>query len=174
MYSKVLLIEDLILLKMLRIGIEHSVKALKIHVVAAVPVCWLNNDVVHHEVTFDIRDLIFFYFWQWSLSKSGVPAGQIGTISRYPATVLASSSCILEQNLNFAHLEFCRGDLDRAWSIFIITCCLVCNSIRGLPRRLRSVAVAQIGTIGNNVATVSLSIKLISKLRFSLINLWTY
>ena len=39
MLSKVLLIGDLILLKMLRIGIEHSVKALKIHVVAAVPVC---------------------------------------------------------------------------------------------------------------------------------------
>ena len=38
MLSKVLLIGDLILLKMLRIGIEHSVKALKIHVVAAVPV----------------------------------------------------------------------------------------------------------------------------------------
>ena len=147
MLSKVLLIGDLILLKMLRIGIEHSVKALKIHVVAAVPVCWLNNDVVHHEVTFDIRDLIFFYFWQWSLSKSGVPAGRTG---------LAPSSCILEQNLNFAHLEFCRVDLDRAWSIFIIACCLVYNSIRGLPRRLL------------------LSIKLISKFRFSLINLWTY
>ena len=148
MHSKVLLIGDLILLKMLRIGIEHSVEALKIHVVAAVPVCWLNYDVVHHEVTFDIRDLIFFNFWQWSLSKSGVPAGCTG---------LASSSCILEQNLNFAHLEFCRGDLDRAGSIFIIACCLVYNSIRGLPRRL-----------------LLLSIKLISKLRFSLINLWTY
>ena len=154
MLSKVLLIGDRILLK--RIGIEHSVKALKIHIVAAVSVCWLNNDVVHHEVTFDIQNLIFFYFGKWSLSESGVPAGQIGTISRYPATGLASSGRILEQNLNFAHLEFCRGGLDRAWSIFIITCCLVCNSIRGLPRRLL------------------LSIKLISKFRFSLINLWTY
>ena len=63
---------------------------------------------------------------------------------------------ILKQNLHFVHLEFCRCDLNWIWLVFLVSCCLVLNSTIGLPWRLL------------------LSIKLFSKLRSSLINLWTY
>jgi hypothetical protein len=63
---------------------------------------------------------------------------------------------ILKQNLHFVHLEFCRCDLNWIWLVFLVSCCLVLNPTIGLPWRLL------------------LSIKLFSKLRSSLINLWTY
>ena len=111
---------------------------MKIHIIAAIPICWLNYNVVHHKATLYIWNLILFYFWKWSLSE------------------MISSVFILIKNLNFVHLEFCRGYLERVRLVFIPTCCLVLNSIVGLAlRRL-------------------LSIKLISQLRTSLVNYWTY
>ena len=69
---------------------------------------------------------------------------------------MISSISILIENLYLIHLEFCRGYLERVRLVFIPTCCLVLNSIVGLAlRRL-------------------LSIKLISLLRTSLVNHWTY
>ena len=111
---------------------------MKIHIIATIPICWLDDDIVHHEATLNIWNLVFFNFRKWCLSK------------------MISSVCILIKNLNFVHLEFCRGYLERVRLVFIPTCCLVLNSIVGLAlRRL-------------------LSIKLISQLRTSLVNHWTY
>ena len=110
---------------------------MKIHIIAAVPICWLDDDIVHHETTLDVWNLVFFCFWKWCLSK------------------MISSVFILIKNLNFVHLEFCRGYLERV-RLGFPSCCLVFNSNVGLAlRRL-------------------LSIKLISQLRTSLVNHWTY
>ena len=101
-------------------------------------ICWLNNHIVHNEVAFYIWGLIFFYFRLRNLS------------------IIVLVNSILKQNLHFAHLEFCRSDLDWIWLDFAISCCLVFNSTIGLPRRLL------------------LSIKLFSKLWSCLVNLGTY
>jgi len=110
---------------------------MKIHIIAAVPICWLDDDIVHHEATLNIWNLVFFNFRKWCLSK------------------MISSVCILIKNLNFVHLEFCRGYLERV-RLGFPSCRLVFYSNVGLAlRRL-------------------LSIKLISQLRTSLVNHWTY
>ena len=111
---------------------------MKINLITTLSICWLNNHIVHNEVAFDIWGLIFFYFRLRNLS------------------VIVLVNSILKQNLIFAHLEFCRSDLDWIWLDFAISCCLVFNSTIGLPRRLL------------------LSIKLFSKLWSCLVNLWTY
>ena len=110
---------------------------MKIHIVAAVTICWLYDDIVHHETTLDVWNLVFFCFWKWCLSK------------------MISSVFILIKNLNFVHLEFCRGYLERV-RLGFPSCCLVFNSSVGLALRRH------------------LSIKLISQLRTSLVNHWTY
>ena len=111
---------------------------MKIHIVTTVSIGWLNDNIIHHKATFDVWNLVFFYFWKWRLSE------------------MISSISILIKNLYLIHLEFCRGYLERVRLVFIPTCCLVLNSIVGLAlRRL-------------------LSIKLISLLRTSLVNHWTY
>ena len=124
---------------MLRICIQSPIETVKVnHLIAAVSSSGLNNHVVHNEVAFDIWSLIFLNFRLRNLS------------------VIVLVNSILKQNLNFAHLEFCRSDLDWIWLDFAISCCLVFNSTIGLPRRLL------------------LSIKLFSKLWSCLVNLWTY
>ena len=111
---------------------------MKIHIVTTVSIGWLNDNVVHHKATLDVWNLVFFCFWKWCLSK------------------MICSVFILIKNLNFVHLEFCRGYLERVRLGFVPSCCLVFTSIVGLAlRRL-------------------LSIKLISQLRTSLVNHWTY
>ena len=71
-------------------------------------------------------------------------------------SLICSFCSILKYNLNLAHLDLCRGDLDWVRLRFVDTCCLVWIPIRSLPRRL------------------FFSIKLISKLGTSLVNLRTY
>ena len=111
---------------------------MKIHIVTTVSIGWLNDNIIHHKATFDVWNLVFFYFWKWCLSE------------------MISSISILIKNLYLIHLEFCRGYLERVRLVFIPACCLVLNSNVGLAlRRL-------------------LSIKLISQLRTSLVNHWTY
>ena len=108
-----------ILLKMLRICIQSPIEAVKVnYLIAALSICWLYNHVVHNEVAFDIRSLIFLYFGLRNLSES------------------SPISSILKQNLYFVHLEFCRSDLDWVWLNFAISCWLVFDSTIGLPRRL--------------------------------------
>ena len=80
---------------MLRICIQSPIEAVKVnYLIAALSISGLNNHVVHNEVAFDIRSLIFLHFGLRHLSESGL------------------FSSILEQNLHFVHLEFCRSDLD--------------------------------------------------------------
>jgi hypothetical protein len=110
---------------------------MKIHIVTTVSIGWLNDNVVHHKATLDVWNLVFFCFWKRCLSE------------------MICSVFILIKNLNFVHLEFCRGYLERV-RLGFPSCCLVFNSNVGLAlRRL-------------------LSIKLISQLRTSLVNHWTY
>ena len=110
---------------------------MKIHIVTTVSISWLNDNVVHHKATLYIWNLVFFCFWKWCLSK------------------MISYVFILIKNLNFVHLEFCRGYLERV-RLGFPSCRLVFYSNVGLAlRRL-------------------LSIKLISQLRTSLVNHWTY
>ena len=111
---------------------------MKINLITAVPVCRLNNHIVHNEVALDVWRLIFLHFGLRNLPQ------------------FVAICCILKQNLHFVHLEFCRCDLNWIWLVFLVSCCLVLNPTIGLPWRLL------------------LSIKLFSKLRSSLINLWTY
>jgi hypothetical protein len=133
---------------MLRICIQSPIEAVKVnYLIAALSISGLNNHVVHNEVAFDIRSLIFLHFGLRHLSESGL------------------FSSILKQNLHFVHLEFCRSDLDRVWLTFVESCCLIFCCTVGLPRRLSGVPAAR---------TVLLSIKLFSKLWSCLVNLGTY
>ena len=134
------------MLEVLRIGIQSPIETMKVNLITAISICGLNNHVVHGEVAFDIRSLIFLHFRLRNLFESGVPAGR---------TVLVFN-CILKQNLYFVHLEFCRSDLNWVWLTILISCWLVYNTFYGLPRRLL------------------LSIKLFSNLWSCLKNLWTY
>ena len=124
---------------MLRICIQSPIETVKVnYLIATVSISGLNNHVVHNEIAFDIRSLIFLHFGLRHLSESGL------------------FSSILEQNLHFVHLEFCRSDLDWVRLTFVESCCLFFCCTVGLPRRLL------------------LSIKLFSKLWSCLVNLWTY
>ena len=136
-----------LLLKLLWIVSQHSFKTFQINLVATFSIWWLNNDIVNssvaaqlrcYEVIFNIWCLILFRFGKWNL-------------------LLISSFCsILKQNLNIAHLDLCRSDLDWVRLRFKETCCLVRIPNLCLPRRL------------------FFSVKLFSKFGTSLINLRTY
>ena len=95
-----------ILLKMLWICIQSSIKTIKVNLITAVSICWLNNHVIHNDVAFDIRSLIFLHFRLRNLSESILICG------------------ILKQNLHFVHFEFCRCDLNWVWLAFLISCWL--------------------------------------------------
>ena len=102
---------------MLRICIQSPIEAVKVnYLIAALSISRLNNHVVHNEVAFDIRSLIFLQFGLRNLSESILFSG------------------ILEQNLHFVHLEFCRSDLDRVRLTFALSCCLFFCCTVGLPR----------------------------------------
>ena len=104
---------------MLRICIQSPIEAVKVnYLITAVSISGLNNHVVHNEIAFDIRSLIFLHFGLRHLFESGLV------------------SSILKQNLHFVHLEFCRSDLDWVWLTFAVSCCLVFCCTVGLPRRL--------------------------------------
>ena len=114
------------LLKMLRIVIQYSIKTFEINLIAAISICRLNNNVINssgatqlrwYKIVFYVRCLVFLHFRLWNLS------------------VFWSFCVILKQNLNLAHLDFCRGDLDRVGLSFIDASCLVWAPKRGLPRR---------------------------------------
>ena len=127
-----------LLVKMLWIICKHSIEAFEIYRICAFPIWRLNNNVVYHVIVLNVRCLIFLHFWMWDLSQS------------------SSLCCILEQNMDLAHLDLCRGDLDWVRLRFVDACCLVWIPTRGLPRRL------------------FLSIKLFSNFGTSLVNLRTY
>ena len=104
---------------MLRICIRSPIEAVKVnYLIAALSISGLNNHVVHNEVAFDIRSLIFLHFGLRHLSESSL------------------FSSILKQNLHFVHLEFCRSDLDWVRLTFVVSCCLFFCCTVGLPRRL--------------------------------------
>ena len=89
-----MLVHVQIVLKVLGIRSQHSIEAVEIHLIAALSISGLNNHVVDNEIAFNIRSLIFLHFRLRQLSESSLIGG------------------ILEQNLHFVHLEFCRSDLD--------------------------------------------------------------
>ena len=111
------LVLNCLLLKMLRIVIQYSIKTFEINLIAAISICRLNNNVIHHEIVLDVRCLVLFHF-------------RLGNLS-----IFWSFSSVMKQNLNLAHLDFCRGDLDRVGLSFIDASCLVWAPNRGLPRR---------------------------------------
>ena len=104
---------------MLRICIQNPIEAVKVtYLIAALSISGLDDHVVHNEIAFDIRSLIFLHFGLRHLYESGIFSG------------------ILKQNLHFVHLEFCRSDLDRVRLTFVESCCLFFFCTVGLPRRL--------------------------------------
>ena len=105
------------LLKMLRVVIQYSIKTFEINLIAAISICGLNNNVIYHEIVLDVRCLVLFHFRLRNLS------------------IFWSFSSVMKQNLNLAHLDFCRGDLDRVGLSFKDASCLVWAPKRGLPRR---------------------------------------
>ena len=120
------LVLNCLLLKMLRVVIQYSIKTFEVNLIATISICGLNNNVIHssvaaqlrcYEIVFDVRCLVLFHF-------------RLGNLS-----VFRSFSSVMKQNLNLAHLDFCRGDLDRVGLSFKDASCLVWAPNRGLPRR---------------------------------------
>ena len=123
---------------MLRIGRKHSIQAVEINLITALSICWLDDDIVHHEVVLDIGGLVLLHLRLRNLS------------------VVPSFSVVLENELDLAHLDFSRSDLDRVRLSFVDPYGLVYCSLGGLPGRLL------------------LSVKLFSNLGTGLENLGTY
>ena len=98
----------------------------------------MDDNVVHHEVFLDIGGLVLLHLGLRNLS------------------VVPSFSVVLENELDLAHLDFSRSDLDRVRLSFVDPYGLVYCSLGGLPGRLL------------------LSVKLFSNLGPSLENLGTY
>ena len=78
----------------------------------------MDDNVVHHEVVLDIGGLVLLH-----LGLRNLP-------------VVPSFSVILENELDLAHLDFSRSDLDRARMSFVDPYGLVYCSLGGLPGRL--------------------------------------
>ena len=105
----------------------------------------MDDNVVHHEVVFDIGGLVLLDLGLRNLS------------------VVPSFSVVLENELDFAHLNFCRCDLDRVRLSFVYSYGLVYCSLGGLPgRRLLSVKLfSNLGPGLENLGTYLLVLLLI-------------
>ena len=136
-----------IVLKVRGIGSQHSIEAVEVNLVAALSVCWLDDDVVHHEVVLDIGGLVLLHLGLGNLPV--VPSFSIVLVNKLNSSGAAQLRC-------FTHLDFSRSDLDRVRLSFVDSYGLVNCSLGGLPGRLL------------------LSVKLFSNLGTSLENLGTY